>query len=368
VARAAPNPGALAEKLLAFYDRHRRALPWRESRDPYAVWVSEVMLQQTRVETVLRYFTPWMRRFPDISALARAPEADVLHAWQGLGYYSRARRLQAAARAVVARHGGVLPRDPGLLRALPGIGAYSAGAIASIAFGLPEPLVDGNVIRVLTRVFGLFGDPTRGALKRTIWELARSLVPAARPGDFNQSLMELGATVCTPRSPACAICPLAGVCAARRDGVVERLPELPERAAPTAVRASAAVVRQRGRVLVVRLGSDAPRWAGLWTFPQVQRDARESAQNAAVRAVLEQARLNVEVGERLGIIPHTITRFRIALEAFTAKPIPGTRVQRRPPAHSPETAFVRPAELAALAMPAPHRRLAELVLAKTERA
>src|SRR5688572_4925603 len=272
------NPGfpvqghaKLREKLLAFYDRNRRKLPWRESRDPYAVWVSEVMLQQTRVETVLRYYAPWMRRFPDVEALARAPEADVLHAWQGLGYYSRARRLQAAARAIVERHGGRLPSDPELLRALPGVGAYSAGAIASIAFGRREPIVDGNVVRVLTRLFGLKGDPTRGALKRRLWELSRELVPAERPGDFNQALMELGATLCTPRSPACAVCLLAEGCVARERGLTERLPELPVRAAPTAVRAAAAVVRVRGRVLVVKERSDAARWAGLWTFPHVER-------------------------------------------------------------------------------------------------
>ncbi|HEY3494507.1 MAG TPA: A/G-specific adenine glycosylase [Polyangiaceae bacterium] len=348
----------LREKLLAFYDRNRRELPWRESRDPYAVWVSEVMLQQTRVETVLRYFTPWMRRFPDIVTLARADEADVLHAWQGLGYYSRARRLQAAARAVVERHDGRLPRDAALLLALPGVGAYSAGAIASIAFGLREPIVDGNVVRVLTRLFGLTGDPTRAPLKQRLWELARELVPAERPGDFNQALMELGATLCTPRSPACAICPVSQGCTARAQGMTDRLPELPERAAPTQVRASAAVVRERGRVLVVKQPADAARWAGLWTFPQVERAARESAETAARRAALEQAELDVRIGARVGVIPHTITRFRIALEAFEARragPRPRTRSTR-------ETAFVRPPELEALAMPAPHRRLARLLL------
>ena len=352
----------LRKKLLVFYDRNRRELPWRASRDPYAVWVSEVMLQQTRVETVLRYYTAWMRRFPDIEALARADEADVLHAWQGLGYYSRARRLQAAARAVVERHGGQLPRDPALLRALPGVGAYSAGAIASIAFGLAEPIVDGNVVRVLTRLFGLEGDPTRGALKRRLWELARELVPRARPGDFNQALMELGATLCTPRSPACAVCPLSDGCAAREQGLTERLPELPERAAPTEVRASAAVVRERGRVLVVREPRDAARWAGLWTFPHVERAARESGARAAERAALEQAALKVRVGARVGVIPHTITRFRIALEAYEAH-----REVSRPRGSAPrETAFLRPPELEELAMPAPHRRLARLLLRESE--
>jgi A/G-specific adenine glycosylase len=356
----------LRQKLLAFYDRSRRDLPWRNTGNPYAVWVSEVMLQQTRVETVLRYFTAWMRRFPDIVALARAPEADVLHAWQGLGYYSRARRLQAAARAVVERHGGELPSDPALLRALPGVGAYSAGAIASIAFGKREPLVDGNVVRVLTRVFGLRGDPTRGALKRSLWELARELVPEQRPGDFNQALMELGAVVCTPRSPACSACPLEKSCVARRSGLTELLPELPARAAPTAVRAAAAVLCERGRVLIVKEPADAPRWAGLWTFPHAERAARESAARAVRRAVLDQAALAVEVGARIGVIPHTITRFRIELEAFEARRSGRAGSKRGSARGARETAFVRAVELEALAMPAPHRRLARLVLARDE--
>lgn len=323
------------------------------------------MLQQTRALTVFRYYERWLGRFPDVRALADAPEAEVLHAWQGLGYYSRARRLQAAARAVVERHGGRLPSDPALLRALPGVGAYSAGAIASIAFGKREPIVDGNVVRVLTRVFALFGDPTRAPLKQKLWEVARELVPAERPGDFNQALMELGATVCTPRSPACSACPLARGCAARARGLSARLPELPERPPPTAVRASAAVVRERGRVLVVRLARDAPRWAGLWTFPQVERKARESGPSAARRAALEQANLSVRVGARLGLIPHTITRFRIALEAFAAERERSTRTSA--PTGTCETAFLRPPALEDLAMPAPHRRLARLLFDESTR-
>jgi A/G-specific adenine glycosylase len=345
-------------RLLAWYDRNRRELPWRGTRDPYAVWVSEVMLQQTQVATVLPYFSRWMRRFPDVRALARAPEADVLHAWQGLGYYSRARRLHAGARVVVERHAGKLPSDQAALLALPGIGAYSAGAIGSIAFGERVPLVDGNVIRVLSRRFGLRGDPSKLPLKRALWQLAGELVPAKRPGDFNQALMELGATVCTPRAPKCNECPLRSACVARRDGMVERLPELPARAKATRVRVAAALLRDGEHVHVVRLAPDAPRWAGLWTFPYVEVRADEQPDAAARRALLERMDADVRVGARIAKVTHTITRFRVELELYEATLGAGaTRRTRRPPT----VARVKPAELEALAMPAPHRKLVRML-------
>lgn len=350
-----PGHQLIQRDLLAFYDRNRRDLPWRESGNPYAVWVSEVMLQQTRVSTVLRYFPAWMRRFPSVRALAGAKEADVLHAWQGLGYYSRARRLHGAAKAVVERHGGELPSDPQALRALPGVGPYSAGAIASIAFGLPEPIVDGNVVRVLSRAFGLRGDPEKAPLKRALWTLARELVPAKRPGDFNQALMELGATVCTPRSPICGNCPLRARCVARSRGLVEMLPELKRREAPTQLRVAAAIVRANDRVLVVQVPDDANRWAGLYTFPQVERGQKERAEDAAARAVREQTGLAVEVVQRSAVINHTITRFRITLEAFDAK-VEGSRTRS-----AGRASFVRSHRLDDLAMPAPHRKLARLL-------
>src|SRR5262245_36972849 len=228
-------------KLLAWYDRNGRDLPWRRTRDPYAIWVSEVMLQQTQVKTVLGRYAHFLGRFPSVGALARAREADVLHAWQGLGYYSRARRLHQAARAVHERHAGLIPRSrEGLLR-LPGVGAYSAGAVASIAFGERVPVVDGNVVRVLTRLFALAGDPGRAPLRARLWDIASELVPDGRPGDFNQALMELGATLCTPRGPASGRCPLARECRARARGTADRLPELPARARTTEVRVAAAL-------------------------------------------------------------------------------------------------------------------------------
>lgn len=356
--RAAGYPAALQRSLLRFYDRSARTLPWRGTRDPYAVLVSEVMLQQTQVKTVLGYFPAWMRRFPTLEKLAQADESEVLHAWQGLGYYSRARRLQQAARAVVERHGGKLPRSRDALLELPGIGEYSAGAVASIAFGEREALVDGNVVRVLTRLFGLRGDPGRAPLKAKLWSLARELVPEERPGDFNQALMELGATVCTPRTPRCSDCPVARACVAREQGLVAVLPELPERRAATERRAVALLVKSGARVLVRRVPDGAPRWAGLTTFPFVELDGGEGVGDGAERAAREIG-MRVTIGERVQVVRHTITRFRITLELVAAVKRSGT-----PKAGA---RFVAEDALAELAMPAPHRKLARLVLGSTRR-
>jgi len=318
------------------------------------------MLQQTQVATVLRYFPNWMRRFPSVRALASAPEADVLHAWQGLGYYSRARRLHAGARFLLERHAGELPRTHADLLELPGIGAYSAGAIASIAFGEKKPLVDGNVVRVLTRHFGLRGDPGKGPLRRVLWQLADELVPQDRPGDFNQALMELGATVCTPRAAACGECPLGATCVARREGIVEKLPELPLRPKPTRVRAVAVAVRDGKHLLLVRLPPSAPRWAGLWTFPHVELTPHETRAAAAERAVREALGVEARIGVELARIEHTITRFRIALELVEAT-LPGN--VRRGALRAEHVVRALPRELGRHAMPAPHRKLAVWLLA-----
>lgn len=348
-------PEGISRALLDWYASHRRELPWRETSDPYAVWVSEVMLQQTRVETVRAYYERWMQRFPTARALARASEQDVLHAWQGLGYYSRARNLWRGARVVVDEHGGELPRSVEGLRTLPGIGPYSAGAIASIAHGERTPLVDGNVVRVLCRLFALRGDPTRAPLGRELWRIAGELVPGDRPGDFNQALMELGATVCTPRAPDCARCPLRRACAARRAGEVDALPELPARAPAIAISRVAAIVRRGEKVLAVQVRADAPRWAGMWQFPNADVKRRERVTAAAARAVLEAVGVQVTGGEAAFRVSHSVTRFRISLDVVTG----GT--SRGVPRAKGCAAFVwqPPGELHALAMPAAHRKIAD---------
>jgi A/G-specific adenine glycosylase len=346
--------------LLAWYREHKRDLPWRRSLDPYAVWVSEMMLQQTQVATVIPYFERWMQRFPNVTALARADEGDVLHAWQGLGYYSRARNLRRAAEQMVQHHGARVPDQVAALRALPGIGPYSAGAIASIAYGRVEPLVDGNVVRVLARLFARRGDPNRAPLKAELWELARSLIPAAAPGDFNQALMELGATVCTPRAARCDVCPLAGHCAGKAQNLVEILPELPPREKPTPVHMVAAVVRRRGRVLVTKLGAKAPRWAGMWLFPNTEVRPKETPEAAVKRALETSTGLRGEASGLVCVVRHSVTRFRITLDAYGADGSTGTA--RADMGTVTEVAWKRPAELAGLAMPKAHRAIAERLL------
>jgi A/G-specific adenine glycosylase len=337
----------LSAPLVRWYKSQKRDLPWRKTRDPYAIWVSEVMLQQTQVKTVLGYYERWMQRFPTLNDLAAAADSDVLHAWQGLGYYSRARRLLSGARAVAEKHGGHLPRDVQALLALPGIGPYSAGAIASIAFGLCEPIVDGNVVRVLCRLFALSGDPAKAPLKRKLWELARELVPADAPSEFNQSMMELGATICTPTSPRCPECPVADRCQALARGLERKLPELAKRQAPTEVATAAAYVRRGDTVLLRQLPPDAPRWAGLWVLPFAEQSATEKPPVAALRA-LAQIELKGNATAALREVRHTITRFRITLSIVECK-------LAQPRART-ATFFTR-AQVADLALPSVHARV-----------
>ena len=305
------SPGArdgsaaeLGGRLLEHYDRHHRDLPWRGETDPYRILVSEVMLQQTRVETVLRYYGRWLERFPDIEALAGAREDEVLLHWEGLGYYSRARRLQGAARVVRDRHGGAIPPDVALLRELPGVGDYTAAAVASIAFGERAAAVDGNVRRVFSRIYDL-PDPSPAAL----WRLADALLDPARPGDSNQALMELGATVCTPRSPRCPTCPLASLCEARRRGSVPRRPEpkarrpLPERRFGLAV-----LVRPDRRVLLVRREGEGL-LAGLWAFPETRLQPEDDPGVGALQ-LARGLGFQVREGLQLPGVSHAFTHLR----------------------------------------------------------
>ena len=272
----------LRRALLAFYDAERRSLPWRERPEPYPVWVSEVMLQQTRVEAVLPYYRAWMERFPDLRALADAPLDEVLRAWEGLGYYARARNLHRAAGVVRDALGGVVPTSATALRELPGVGEYTAGAVASIAFGEAVPAVDGNVRRVFAR---LFDEPAPSVA--WLRERASALVDPERPGDWNQALMDLGATVCTPRAPACERCPLHDVCAARRAGTVAERPlPKPKKAVPTIEHGVAVVVRGQGarRELLLSRRPDEGLLGGMWELPTAEHGRGGSARAAAARA------------------------------------------------------------------------------------
>lgn len=241
-------------------------MPWRETRDPYFIWVSEVMLQQTQVATVIPYYERFMTRFPTLQALAEAPLDDLLKHWEGLGYYSRARNLQKAAQQVVAEHGGVFPREYGAIRALSGIGDYTAGAIASIAYNEPRPAVDGNVLRVLSRWFRIADDVTKPQTKRQFEELATTLIPEGRAWVYNQALMELGALVCAPRRPRCAACPVAEACEANRHGDAEAYPVKTKKAPPRPVSFAVAVLERGERVWITRRPAEGL-LGGLWEFP-----------------------------------------------------------------------------------------------------
>ncbi len=307
-----------ASRLLDWYDHKKRSLPWRGHPDPYAVWVSEIMLQQTRVEAVTPYFHRWMRRFPSIAALAAAPEQEVLSAWEGLGYYARARNLRRAAQAVVEQHGGQLPRDPQQLRELPGIGRYTAGAIASIAFGLDEPALDGNIRRVLSRVFNVEepADSPKGAAR--LWELADKNLPKGQAGDYNQALMDLGATICVPANPRCPVCPVKGLCTARKLGIQNERPVLKaKKAGPHHVVAAAAIVRA-GRVLLVQRPSQGL-LGGMWEFPNGR--ARGAPVSNVEKVLREHYGMDVECIESLGVFEHGYSHFSVSVHAFRCKPI-----------------------------------------------
>jgi len=264
----------VARRLLPWFRRHRRDLPWRRTRDPYAIWISEAMLQQTQVATVIPYYERFLQRFPSVRALAEAPLDDVLRIWSGLGYYARARNLHAAAKSVVRDFGGELPGSIESLRTLPGVGAYTAGAVASIAFGKQAAVVDGNVARVIARLFAIREDLREPATRRRLWELAESMLPVRACGDFNQGLMELGATVCTPNSPACQVCPLREGCRANLAGLTVAIPRAAARAAVGEERHVVLAVASAGTWLFVRR-PESGLWGGLWELPSDRAEAGE---------------------------------------------------------------------------------------------
>jgi len=306
----------IADRLLAWFARSARDLPWRRERTPYRIWVSEVMLQQTQVETVIPYYERFLERFPTMEALADAPLEEVLRIWEGLGYYARARRLHQAAQQLTSANGGVLPDRFEQLEALPGVGTYTAGAIASIAFGEGVPAVDGNGRRVLARLFGVRDDVTRSATKRRLRELAADLLPRGEAGAFNEALIELGATVCTPRSPSCVRCPVRELCRAYAEDEQERLPvRRPRGKTPHYDVAAAVTVRGDGAVLMAQRNVD-DMLGGLWEFPGGKREEGESLAECLAREIEEELAVTVEVGSRLTVVKHAYTHFRITLHAF----------------------------------------------------
>lgn len=351
-----PDPELFATRLSEWFITAMRPLPWRKTYDPYSVWISEIMLQQTQMERGVRYFNSWMRRFPDIKSVADATEEDVLASWEGLGYYSRARNLHAAAKCIVAEHGGVFPREVEAIRHLPGIGDYTAGAIAAIAFNIPEPAVDANVLRIFSRICDIDKPVTEKEVRKAVTALVRKLIPSDSPRVFNQALMEFGALVCV-KSPRCGECPLTDFCLAFRRETVGERPGKREKAAYRALEMVSGVIMCKGLVFV-RKRPQGGLWPGLWEFPGGPTVPEEKAEQAVVRFGAEAVGVPVTVRNKIATVKHGYTIWRVTLGGFLCDAEDGGERMFREEA---ERKWVRPDELKKYAFSAGHRKLLELL-------
>jgi len=347
-----PSAAFVARALLKWFDQNFRDLPWRQTSDPYAIWISEIMLQQTQVATVVPYYERFLQRFPTVEKLARARLDTVLKHWEGLGYYSRARNLHQAAKEVVRHYEGCLPEDKEGLLSLPGIGAYTAGAIASIAFGRREPVVDGNVTRVLCRLFRIRANPKTAPVQKELWSIAERLLPSKRVGDFNQALMELGAEICLPRSPRCNACPLRRRCQARLHDEQATLPVRPPKKEIPHYTVVVGVIYRQGRILIDKRQPKGL-LGGLWEFPGGKQEPGETLEDALRREVHEELGIDIRVGRPVATVDHAYSHFRIRLHAFECALVAGT-----PHCGScTDLKWVRPAELDRYAFPAANTKI-----------
>lgn len=344
---------ALRRALIAWFEVHRRDLPWRSNADPYRIWVSEVMLQQTTVAAVVPYFERFLAAFPTVASLAAADEQRLLNLWSGLGYYRRARHLHAAAKQLAANHGDDLPDDPEVWRALPGIGRYTLGAIMSQAFDRKFPILEANTFRVLSRWFALDGDPRSTAGLKRLWQLAEYVLPETGCGTFNQAMMELGSLVCTVDDPKCGGCPVATWCEAKRLGKQRDIPPKPVKQPKIEVNEVALVVRHHGDLLLLQRPADANRWAGFWECPHGELEPGESLEAAAHRIAREQLGVAVVLGAGLGVMRHGVTKYAITMTCLTAT----TEDEPRVPTHR-----LKPGDLGtSLPMASPQRKLLAII-------
>ena len=338
----------LRQTLLRWYSRHKRDLPWRHTQDPYKIWVSEIMLQQTQVATVIPYYEKWLKTFPSLSALALAPLSRAMELWAGLGYYRRVRMFHQAAQHLQKNFGGKVPNTSEELKKLPGIGRYTAGAIASIAWGEKAPVLDGNVIRILTRIFAIPQDVARPATLEKLWSLAAALLPVKNPGDLNQALMELGATVCFPSAPLCAGCPVRKSCTAHRKGKELLYPVRAGEERYEKLRMAALVLRNAKNEVWLEKQPAQGRWGGLWMFP-FWKDHRE---------MLEEIQpLNLKPTLFL-TVPHAFTKYRITLDVYEARHGKSRKMKRR------HGKWFRIENLARTACPSPHRKIAQSLMSR----
>ncbi|REJ80216.1 MAG: A/G-specific adenine glycosylase [Planctomycetota bacterium] len=347
--------------LLKWYASNARDLPWRSTREPYHVWISEIMLQQTTVAAVVPYYQRFLDRFPSVRELAAAEESEVLRFWEGLGYYSRARNIHRAARHLVDKHDGRFPTDVETLQTLPGIGRYTAGAVASFAFDRPAPIVEANTLRLYSRLLGFDGDPRSSAGQRLLWSFAQQILPQSSPGRLNQALIELGATLCTPADPACSVCPVRTLCRACAEGRQTQIPVPAKRPEITEVIEASLAVQKNGRYLLRQRG-EQERWAGLWDFPRFEIDgAINGAPTAKQRRDLAQqlaqcTGIEAELGDVLTEIRHGVTRYRIRLLCLKAVHR-GGRLHRR---NGPQQ-WVRPGDFADFPLSVTGRKLAQIL-------
>ncbi|MFN5321820.1 MAG: A/G-specific adenine glycosylase [Planctomycetota bacterium] len=350
---------AFRRALIRWFRRHQRDLPWREQPDGYRIWVSEIMLQQTQVATVVAYYQRFLQRFPEVNSLAEADESEVLKLWEGLGYYRRARQLHAAARQIVARHGGEFPSTFADVLALPGVGRYTAGAIMSIAFDQPQPILEGNTIRVFARLLGMTECAREKASEQRLWSFSQSLLPPGEGSrDLNQGLMELGSELCRVRQPACLLCPVSRWCRAFAEGIQDQLPVLTPRM-EYVPRQDGLVLIRRGRKLLLRKCAEGEHWTGLWDFPRVTlAEAAPQPVSPQVSRLAEQA-FQRELGLSVAVEPagkrlkHAVTKYRITLDCFWGK------LQGRVPKGRGEWAWVAAEELPRLALNATGRKVAD---------
>lgn len=347
----------LIRRLLTWYRRNQRALPWRKTGDPYRIWISEIMLQQTQVDTVIPYYHRFLKTFPTVSVLARAPLQDVLKAWENLGYYSRARNLHAAAKMIKEKFGGRIPDNPDEIKTLPGIGQYSAGAILSIAYGQALPAVDGNVRRILCRVFAIRKPVDDAREQKQLQILAASLIPRKNPGDFNQALMDLGATICKAKNPDCSRCPIGDLCQARLHDlqnilpIIKKTPAIPHRQAAAAV-----ISNSKGMLLVVQRPASGL-LASLWKLPGGFIKSDEETGNSLKRNVKEELGISIRPGKQLVSVNHIYTHFRVTLHAYECRLLKGTPK----PLGCQNWKWVSPADLQKLPLSKVDRMLLEMI-------
>jgi len=305
----------LRKAMLDWFAANKRDLPWRRTRDPYLVWVSEVMLQQTQVATVIPYFQRFAEKYPDVRSLSEAPLEDVLKSWEKMGYYARARNFHGAARKIAGEMGGAVPRDYTVFRSLPGVGDYIAAAVTSIAFGEPRAVVDGNVKRVLARLFLIDSPVDKASSTRLFNERADQILDRSNPGEFNQAVMELGALVCTPRNPSCARCPVSGHCGAFAASVQTSYPVRTKRRETPRYHIAVGVVRKDGRILITRR-KESGLLGGLWEFPGGKVEPGESSEQACRREIAEEVNLSVEVTDLIARLDHAYTHFKVSVDVF----------------------------------------------------